>query len=193
MRPLPLTAAGIVASVEAAGAMNRHLARSRLYEQAQERARELGRPLLVVGDPDAGAHTSLARAYGCGNECVDLNGCPSCPTQAAIDITKPTGLPDDSRVVFVSCVLEYVDDFSSAWREIVRVAGSKENVFVATVQPWSLTSTLYPGANWKLHDVSTDGRPTYVASEVSGLEKVAALGLVVGLLAWAFCPKRKVG
>lgn len=74
-------------------------------------------------------------------------------------------LPDDSRVVFVSCVLEYVDDFNAAWSEICRVAGGKENVFVAIVQPWTLTGSLYPGATWSLQNVASEGRPQYVASE----------------------------
>jgi hypothetical protein len=66
----------------------------------------------VIGDPDAGMHTRLMRAYGCGDVCVDLNGCPKCPVTVVADITKGPipDVADDSAVVFVSCVLEYVSE-----------------------------------------------------------------------------------
>jgi hypothetical protein len=76
---------------------------------AMERASALGRRLVVIGDPDAGLHTRLMRAYGCGDVCVDLNGCPRCPVTVVADITKGpiADIADDSAVVFVSCVFEY--------------------------------------------------------------------------------------
>ncbi len=67
------------------------------------------------------------------------------------DITKGPipDVADNSSVVFVSCVLEYVTDIDAALREISRIAGSADNVFVVTVQPWTLTARLYPGARWR--------------------------------------------
>ena len=59
------------------------------------------------------------------------------------DLTK-----GNSAVVFVSCVLDYVADIDAALREISRIASSADNVFVVTVQPWTLTAPL-PGARWR--------------------------------------------
>ncbi len=66
------------------------------------------------------------------------------------DITKGPieGIADDSAVVFASCVLEYVTDAAAALRELARIAGSPENLFLVLVEPWTLTATLYPGARW---------------------------------------------
>jgi hypothetical protein len=185
MRPIPAIALGTMGFAEGFAALSRHEQRTVLYEMAQVRASELGRPLVVVGDPDAGAHTSLARAYGCGDVCVDLNGCPSCEINLKADITKPLPFADDSQVVFVSCVLEYVDDFEAAWKEIMRVAGSPQNVFCAVVQPWTFTSALYPGAKWTLHQDGSE----YRAEPVSSARVVGSYALLAGLVAWMLWPE----
>jgi len=138
-----------LAAWESLVAWARFVERKRLFALAQERAKALGKPLVVVGDPDAGAHTRLARAYDCGDLCVDLNGCPNCANAVRLDLTKGR-LPvaDNSAVVFVSCVLEYVDDLKTAWLELRRAAG--QELYVATVGGWSFTTWLFPGAKWKL-------------------------------------------
>ncbi|MBK8263789.1 MAG: hypothetical protein IPK80_20940 [Nannocystis sp.] len=53
------------------------------------------------------------------------------------DITrgKIPNIADDSAVVFVSCVLEYVEDLHGALAEIARIAGSPDNLFIVNVQP----------------------------------------------------------
>ena len=136
--------------VEGGTALRRFRRRREAFEAAVRRATEIGRPLVVVGDPDAGAHTRLLRAYECGDLCVDLRGCPRCQTMKVADITKGPidGIADDSAVVFVSCVLEYVADPTAALRELARIAGARENLFLVLVEPWTLTATLYPGARW---------------------------------------------
>ena len=136
--------------IEGGSALHRFRRRRLAFDAAARRAAETGRPLIVVGDPDAGAHTRLMRAYECGDLCVDLQGCPRCQVMKAADLTKGPieGIADDSAVVFVSCVLEYVTDLEAALRELVRIAGSRENLFLVLVEPWTLTATLYPGARW---------------------------------------------
>jgi len=136
--------------VEGGTALRRFRRRREAFEAAVRRATETGRPLVVVGDPDAGAHTRLLRAYECGDLCIDLRGCPRCQTMKVADITKGPidGIADDSAVVFVSCVLEYVADPTAALRELARIAGARENLFLVLVEPWTLTATLYPGARW---------------------------------------------
>jgi hypothetical protein len=118
-------------------ALRRFERRRRAFAAAARRAAELGRPLVVVGDPDAGAHTRLVRAYDCGDLCIDLHGCPKCRIMQAADLTAGPvpGIADDSAVVFVSCVLEYVSDPEAALRELKRMAGSPDNLFLVFVEP----------------------------------------------------------
>ncbi len=104
------------ACTQAASGGSRFRERTVAFMSAMERAAALGRRLVVIGDPDDGMHTRLARAYGCGDVCVDLNGCPKCPMTIVADITKGPvpELAADSSVVFVACVLEYVPDLEAA-------------------------------------------------------------------------------
>ena len=181
---------GYAALVESGAAMVRFRERTVAFMSAMERATALGRRLVVIGDPDAGMHTRLARAYGCGDVCVDLNGCPKCPMTIVADITKGPvpELTADSSVVFVSCVLEYVPDLEAALAEIARIAGSAENVFIVNVQPWTLTARLYPHARWR----GTTAVGSKVDMRPVGLdEKLVATGVVGALAAAAFWPKGK--
>ncbi len=173
-------------AVETGLALRRFEIRRRVYETAVRRAAELGRPLIVIGDPDAGAHTRLVRAYGCGDLCIDLHGCPKCSVMQAADLTQGPvpGVADDSAVVYVSCVLEYVADPAAALRELIRMAGTPENLFIVFVHPWSMTAALYPGARW-----TGDADQQQVTMEaVTTARRVATLGTLAGLLALATIP-----
>lgn len=172
---------GYTAAVEGTAALLRFRERTAAFKLATERAVALNRQLVVIGDPDAGFHTRLSRAYGCGDVCVDLNGCPKCPTTVVADITKSIPLPDDSSVVFVSCVLEYVTDLKGALREIARVAGRSDNVFIVRVQPWTLTARLYPAAHWRADGTSADMVPVSLEEK---LLASAGLALVAGVAFW---------
>lgn len=156
------------------------------FAAATARALELGRPLVVIGDPNAGAHTRLMPAYGCGDLCIDLHGCPRCAHYQAADITRGpiAGVADDSAVVFVSCVLEYVNDIDAARREILRIAGDPANAFVVTVQPWTFTAALYPGARWT-------GSAPEAMSRVGVAAKLGAGALVATLLIGSLLPARE--
>jgi hypothetical protein len=184
---------GYVGLVEGAAALIRFRERTVAYQAAAKRATELGRRLVVVGDPDAGLHTRLMRAYGCGDICVDENGCPQCPVTVVADITKGpiAELNDDSSVVFVSCVLEYVDDLNAALQEIARVAGSPDNVFIVNVQPWTLTARLYPGARWRGTVAATGDGSSVDMRAVSLEEKLMVTGALGLTLAAAFWPSEK--
>jgi len=192
----PRTAArlilGYVGLVEGAAALIRFRERSTAFQLAIERAIALDRRLVVIGDPDAGMHTRLLRAYGCGDVCVDLHGCPKCPMTVVADITKGPipDIADNSAIVFVSCVLEYVADIDAALREISRIAGSADNVFVVTVQPWTLTARLYPGARWRGTVSSGTSTQAVKMTPVSLEEKLATTGALGLALAAAFWPRR---
>ncbi|MBZ5709668.1 hypothetical protein [Nannocystis pusilla] len=176
------------ALAEGAAALVRFQERKCLFRAAATRAAATGRKLVVVGDPDGGFHTRFMRAYDCGDLCVDLAGCPACPMNLVADITKGQlpGIADDSVIVFVSCVFEYVEDLHAAMAEVRRIAGHPGNIFVVTVQPWTLTSRLYPGARWRGH--VRDG--TVEMHQVSSLEMFAAAALVGSLAAASCWPSR---
>jgi hypothetical protein len=116
------------------------------YRRALAHARALGRPLLVVGAPDA----ATTGGYGCGDVTVDLAPSSRCPGYLRADVTRPLPFEDGSHVVFVSCVLEYVSDPDAAHAELLRVAGGVENLYIVRVEPWTLAGHLYPGARQTL-------------------------------------------
>ena len=140
----------------------------------------------MVGDPDSGAHTRLYRAYGCGDLFVDINGCPLCKVVHVADITAGPvpGVADDSAEVFVSCVLEYVGDAAAAVHELRRMAGSPDNLFAVSVQAWTLTATLYPGARW----IAVRDADQMTLTPVSPPRKALTAGALAGLAAAALWP-----
>ena len=180
---------GAALLAESGMALRRFEARRRAFEAATRRASSLGRPLVVVGDPDAGAHTRLVRAYECGDLCIDLRGCPRCQVMQAADLTAGPvpGVADDSAVVFVSCVLEYVADPAAAAAELRRMAGSPENLFIVFVEPWSLTASLYPGARW----AGGQNGDRIAMTPVTTTRKLAAAGGLLGLVTLAIRSARR--
>ena len=117
----------------------RRMKRRALYDEALACARRLGRPLVVVGAPDMGP----TEGPGCGDVTVDI-GQSACPTFLRADVCERLPFDDDSVVVFVSCVLEYVADYDAAKRELRRVSGGR--LYVCRVEWWTLTAHFYPGA-----------------------------------------------
>ena len=82
-------------------------------------------------------------------------------------------------------VLEYVEDLEGALRELSRIAGSSENLFIVNVQPWTATAWLYPGARWR-GDVSSDASAGEMKA-VSPGEKLlvgGVLGLTLAAALW---------
>jgi SAM-dependent methyltransferase len=131
--------AGVLAW-EGAWWARRRLKRGAVYNDALRQSIATGKPLIVVGAPDAG----VTSGYGCGHLTVDLIPRSSCPRFLRADISRPLPFPDDSCVVFVSCVLEYVERFREAYDEIRRIAGP--NLYIIRVEPWTLAAYVYPGA-----------------------------------------------
>lgn len=126
--------------------VQRNWRRHALYRSAQRRAQQTGKPLLVIGANDLGGLSgSIAAAlslYGCGDVCLDLEGCPRCPhssVTSSVESALPA-LPADSHVVFVSVVLEYVDDLPSVLAELRRVSGG--DLFVVHID--NLLDPIWP-------------------------------------------------
>ncbi len=157
-----LKAVAAVAAWEATWWAVRRSNRESAYRCAANLAASLGKPLLVVGAPDGG----VTSGYGCGDITLDMAP-SSCPRHIQADITKRIPLADNSAVVFVSCVLEYVDDVDAAMRELMRVSGG--NLFVVRVEPWTLTAYLYPGAKRTIPASLSSGGSCTVIQPRSGL------------------------
>ena len=117
----------------------RRLRRGATYAKARAYARQIQRPLVVIGAPDAG----FTSGYGCGDVTIDLAG-SSCPRTAKLDITKPLPFRTDSVCCVTLCTLEYVDRVEPALSEIVRISGG--HAFFVGVEPWTLAAYFYPGA-----------------------------------------------
>lgn len=90
----------------------RHILRYVVYNKALQRAKALNKKLLVIGDPDAGLfNTIFGRVYGCGDLCLDLNGC-DCQHTVKFDLNQnlnELNLDLKDYIVFESCVLEFTE------------------------------------------------------------------------------------
>jgi hypothetical protein len=139
MIPWTWALGGVAGVWEAAWWVRRRQRRNACYKAAYVESRKLGRPLVVIGAPDQGV-----TGGSCGDVTIDT-GHSLCPGAIQVDLTKPP-LPfaDDSCVVLVSCVLEYVEDASPVLREIQRISGG--HAYYVGVEPWTLTAHFYPGA-----------------------------------------------
>lgn len=140
----PKTWALALAAWEGGWWLRRNAKRKSVFAEAAADAKASGRKFIVVGAPDMGA----TMGPGCGDVTIDI-GTSSCSNFLQADITKPLPFADDSATIFVSCVLEYVDDYEAAMKELRRVAGN--HLFAVYVEPWTLTAYLYPGTKRQLN------------------------------------------
>jgi hypothetical protein len=125
-----------------------------MFARACARAAALGRLLVVVGDPASGApwerwvlHPLLAPAYGYGDVCLDVSGCPGAPARVQTNARGTelcealASMAADEFVVFESGTLEYLRRLPEVVAHLRRVAGGNANIF--TVRPRGTTKT-YP-------------------------------------------------
>lgn len=122
--------------------------RRKLYEAALKRANELGKPLVVIGDPDGGIlHHTLGRDYQCGMICIDPKGCGECGSTKEI-VDDPTHalsqMGAGSAVVFDSGLFAYADDGFAMAQQLLRVSGGAGNLFMFDVPRFTLTSMFEP-------------------------------------------------
>lgn len=123
--------------------------RRNIYEMAQARAKETGKRLFVIGDPHNDNRNLDGKAdYGCGDLCLDKEtGCDLCPAgvKSNLEDFLPT-LPDNGYVVFISCVLEYVDNFEMVKNELYRVSGG--DLFIVNIEPNTFKTKLFPNLGY---------------------------------------------
>ena len=177
-----------VAVAETAATWTRWDQRRRLFLAADERARLLGRPLLVVLPRKEGWFNRSMRLYEYGSRYSDIFSGGGAPVIFADTLARGVAaLGNDSAVLYVACVLEYVTDLRRSMDEILRIAGAPENIYIVTVQPWTLTAALHPAARWAgiadTHAVSM--------GPVTALHKGAAVSVLLGLAALSVASGRR--
>jgi len=178
---------GGVAVAETAATWTRWEQRRRLFQAADARARQLGRPLLVVLPRKEGWFNRSMRLYEYGARYPDIFSRRNSPVIFADSLARGIAVQDDSAVLYVACVLEYVTDLRRSMDEIMRIAGEPANIYIVTVQPWTLTAALHPAARWAgiadTHAVSM--------GPVTSMHKGAAAGVLLGLAALSLSIKKR--
>ena len=173
-----------VAVAETAATWTRWEQRRRLFQAADARARKLGRPLLVVLPRKEGWFNRSMRLYEYGARYPDIFSRRNSPVIFADSLARGIAVQNDSAVLYVACVLEYVTDLRRSMDEILRIAGEPENIYIVTVQPWTLTASLYPGARW----AGIADRHVVAMARVTTAHKAIAAGVVAGASLLALWP-----
>jgi len=122
----------------------RKIKRRNMFKLAKQRAKQTGKKLLVIGDPYNGiASKTTGCDYGCGDICLDLTGCPNCPTTLKGKLEDHISTINlDEHVVFISCVLEYTDDLDYIMSYLDKM--DQRDLFVVNVEWYSLMAYFYP-------------------------------------------------
>lgn len=123
--------------------------RNAQYSAAQETARQLDKPLLVVGGPwgvNSIRQLFRLKAHGCGDMCSDIDpaACEGCPYTYG-DIRHLPFADGEFGAVFCSHVLEHMptpEDCAQAWEELNRVA---DHVFICLPGKDCIPAWLAPG------------------------------------------------
>lgn len=151
-----LTIIFVVGIYELFQAIRRDFYRAHIYQLAEFRAKETNKKVLVIGDPHNGKWSSMFGAvYGPGDTIMDLKCCPICqPYCIEGDIHNTLQyLRNDSYVIFICCTLSYVERPDYIISELYRIAGRPEDLFVHTVQWYSLTAYLYSDVGYYARNI----------------------------------------
>ena len=136
----------------------RKLKRKIYYKKAVKRAKETNKKLLVIGDPYNGiASIVTGLDYKCGDVCIDLTGCPKCENaiKGKLEDILPT-LNLNEYVIYISCVLEYVDDLNGIMTHLNKL--NKDDLFIVNVEWYSLMAYFYP------YYLTNEQPPKYIKS-----------------------------
>lgn len=137
---------------DAVAGLKRKWERRRIFGLAKERASETSKKLIVVGDPENGFASQMTGTdYEYGDVCIDLTGCPGAPpfTLKVKDRLENyvSKLPDNCCVLFISCVLEYIDVLDDQLVEnLNRVSGG--DLFIVKIESYAPSSRFYYGKFW---------------------------------------------
>ena len=133
--------------------------RRHIFAIAKKRSEETGFPLLVVGDPYNGLMSIMSGPdYECGDVCLDLTGCKMCPHGIKGRLEeKLRGIDLSRTVVYISCVLEYVNDLPLILGYLNKM--DPNNLFIVNVEWFSLMAYFYP------YFLTNEEPPKYVITE----------------------------
>ncbi len=176
-----------VAVAETAATWTRWEQRRRLFQAADARAREQGRPLLVVLPRKEGWFNRSMRLYEYGARYTDIFRGRKSPVLYADTLAGGVKAQSDSAVLYVACVLEYVTDLRRTMDEIMRIAGERENIYIVTVQPWTLTAALHPSARW----AGIADAHTVSMGPVTIVHKGMAAGVLVTLAGMSLAARKR--
>ena len=114
----------------------RNFRRYNYYKQALKLSKKLNKKLLVVGCPWSGGFSGkislLLKLYGCGDILIDIKKKSKCPNHVESDLKSfLTQQEDNSYVIFISVVLEYIDDIEETIIELKRVSGT--NIYIVPI------------------------------------------------------------
>lgn len=145
------------------------------YKQAYQKSQSSEKPLMVIGDPSSGnvLTQKTGHQYGCGDICIDIMGCPKCTNQIKRDLTEI--LPkfkNNSHVIFVSCVLEFIPNLKTIYKELKRVSGN--DLYIVYVKKPYILHKLFPyyydnGTQFRFVNAIHKGPPEYPELEYSEL------------------------
>ena len=99
--------------------------------------------------------------YKCGDITIDLTGSPLCNGIKIDILSYLKKQPSNSLVIFISCVLEYVDDIDQVIDEIYWVAGDSSKIFIVIVNKWALASLFYMDSTTPLTKRIVTAPPIY--------------------------------
>lgn len=99
-----------------------------VYNDAKQHAELHNKKLLVIGSPYTGVYHESGEIepwYNCGDLCIDLAGCGTCPNQIKADLSVLKTLPTDEYVIFESETIEFVDNIENIINEMKRVSNNR--------------------------------------------------------------------
>ena len=129
----------------------RNLKKKALYKNAVDYAYNHSKKLVVVGSPNLDliegglisyiTENTFGPSYGCGDVCVDIQGCAKCNvsyTGDILDFLKKQG--PDSCVLFSTGVFEFTGNYDDILQEMKRTCVRN---FTEYYSPWNLTWYMY--------------------------------------------------
>lgn len=114
----------------------RNFRRYYYYKAALYKAQKLNKKLVVVGCPLSGGLSGkislLFKLYGCGDILIDIKKNSKCQNHISIDLLSYLSQQENnSCIIFVSVVLEYIENIDETLIELKRVSGG--NLYVVPI------------------------------------------------------------
>ncbi len=133
----------------------RNIKKKVLFSRAKLCALKMKKELIVVGSPHLDLRTggvisfltekTIGPVYGCGDTCVDIQGCTGCDNSYTGDVLDYLKTREPKSCVFFSSgVLEFTNCFQQIKKEIERTCVAN---FTDYYSPWNLSWYVYGCSN----------------------------------------------